>query len=686
MRVAAGLTALVLVAALVVVLLQSEPRRAGSNAVRPAQQVVTLGEEPACQAPEIVPAGAAVLELPIALPNGGEAPALTAELRDRGGRVVARGEAPAGARGPRVRIELPRVRDAVAGAQVCLRAAPGGSQVDVRGQAATTGKIEVGGEERPGAMSLHYLRSGSETWLAIAPSIAHRFAQAKTRVAGAWLFWVVLVLSGVAVAIGVRAGLAPGARVPAACAAIALLNGVAWSLLLPPLQSNDEPVHVYYTQRLAETGNPPRPIAGTVLSDEENAVINAVRLYDVAGNTSAHPPWTSFEDRELDRTLAAGPSRLSDGADGGVGVYPPLYYALGAAAYKATPGGSLLDRMEAMRLVSALLAAVAAFFCCLFARELLPGRAWAWAAAGVVAAFQPTFGYLSGAFNPDVAVTAAGAALFYAIARAYRRGLTPWLAVAIGGALAAGFLSKLAFAGLVPGAALAVLLLAWRQRAWAAGGVAALAAGVPVVVYALLNVTVWDRPALVGGSGEAAVGGGGIVTRDFNVREALVYIWQVHLPRLPFMSERASDYPLWDRYFTQWVGRFGWGDYAFPTWVPWVALSVGLVLLAAAIAFALRHRAAFVARWPEWLSYAAIAGGLLLLLAYTGYDYSRNTGLGFEQGRYLLPLHALYAGIVAAGLRGFGARAGPVAAAVLVVLAAGMSVWAQLLTIARFYG
>jgi len=77
---------------------------------------------------------------------------------------------------------------------------------------------------------------------------------------------------------------------------------------------------------------------------------------------------------------------------------------------------------------------------------------------------------------------------------------------------------------------------------------------------------------------------------------------------------------------------------------------------------------------------------LLFLLAYTGYDYAKKTGAIFEQGRYLLPLDALYAGIVVAGLRGFGARFGPVIAGVLVVLAAGMGVWAQLLTIARFYG
>jgi hypothetical protein len=653
--------------------------------------VVTLGKRLACQNGEVVPYGAVSVQ--VDLQPGPPMPPLLAEVRSEAGRVLARGRTPAGWRGGALSIPIPTVRRTVGGARVCLRTAARGGRAAVRGQANATGRITVGGKKRPGVMRIAYLRAGSESWLALAPTIAHRFAQAKTRIAGAWLFWVVLALIAVGVGVGVRAALTAedARRVAVACAVVAVLNGVAWSLLLPPLQSHDEPVHVYYTQRLAETGKVPRPISGTVLSDEENAVINAQRLFDVAGNLDGHPPWTQLEDRALDRTLATGLGRTSDGADGGVGVYPPLYYALGAVAYKATPGGSLLDRMAAMRLVSALLAGVAAFFVCLFARELLPGRPWAWGAAGVIAAFQPVFAYLSGAFNPDMAVTAAGAALFYAIVRALRGGLTPRLGLAIGLAVSLGFLSKLSFAGLIPGAALAVLIAMWRSRAWVGGVVAAVAALVPVAIYAVLNVKLWDRPALVGGSApgggvSGVVGGGGVPTSGFNLREALVYVWQVHLPRLPFMKDLAPDYPLWDRYFKGWVGSFGWGDYAYPGWVPSVALAVGLVLLAGAVALALRHRAEFVARWPEWLTYAVLTGGLLFLLAYTGYDYAKKTGMGFEQGRYLLPLTALYAGIVAAGLRGFGARVGPVIAAVLVVLAAGMSVWAELLTIARFYG
>ena len=76
-----------------------------------------------------------------------------------------------------------------------------------------------------------------------------------------------------------------------------------------------------------------------------------------------------------------------------------------------------------MRLASALFAAVAAFFAALFARELVPSAPWAWAAGGMVAAFQPMLGFMSGGVNNDSLLFAASAVLLYAVARALRRGL-----------------------------------------------------------------------------------------------------------------------------------------------------------------------------------------------------------------------------------------------------------------------
>jgi 4-amino-4-deoxy-L-arabinose transferase-like glycosyltransferase len=477
--------------------------------------------------------------------------------------------------------------------------------------------------------------------------------------------------------------IAPLRRVPRAAwgiALVAVISGVVWSLLIPPLQSFDEPVHVYYGQFLGETGNVPRPVAGSVLSDEEQAIVNATRLFDVVGNRDARPPWTQAEGDRLHAALESGLGRVSQGADGGVGSYPPLYYAAGAAAYRIMPG-TLLDRMWAMRLVSALLAGVSILFVFAFLRELLPRSPWTWRIGALVAALQPLFGFLSGSFNPDMGLTAASAALFFLLARAFRRGLTVPIGIGLGLALSLGFLSKLSMTGFIPGAAVAGLLLARRTRSVRGLAAGVVAAAAPVLAYCIVNVTLWDRPLLPSATGAST----GAAVR--NTREMLVYVWQDYLPRLSFMQDTAPDFPLWHRYFRGWVGVFGWGDYGFATWVAWATLGLAAILAAAVIALALRHWADVRARWDEWLSYLVLWGGMLLLLGYTGYGYWKDTnGNGFEQGRYLLPFLALYAALVAVGVRGLGARWGRVAGVLLVCAALAQTIWAYVITIERFYG
>ncbi len=81
-----------------------------------------------------------------------------------------------------------------------------------------------------------------------------------------------------------------------------------------------------------------------------------------------------------------------------------------------------------------------------------------------------------------------------------------------------------------------------------------------------------------------------------------------------------------------------------------------------------------------------MTAGLLSLLGYTGYGYFKNTGFGFEQGRYLLPLGPLYAAVVAGGLGSLGSRLGSFSGSVLAAGAFCWSAWGIVLTIARFYG
>ena len=43
------------------------------------------------------------------------------------------------------------------------------------------------------------------------------------------------------------------------CALVALANGLAWSLIVPPFEVPDENAHYAYVAHVAETGSPPRP-------------------------------------------------------------------------------------------------------------------------------------------------------------------------------------------------------------------------------------------------------------------------------------------------------------------------------------------------------------------------------------------------------------------------------------------
>jgi hypothetical protein len=178
---------------------------------------------------------------------------------------------------------------------------------------------------------------------------------------------------------------------------------------------------------------------------------------------------------------------------------------------------------------------------------------------------------------------------------------------------------------------------------------------------------------------------------DTSVREPMLaelasYLWQFYLPRLPGLTfDPLVDYGLWDVWFTGWIGRFGWLDYDFPGWAFTAAgiLWIGLLLLAARGLYF--KRAALRRRWGELAAYVAIAGGLLLVSNVQGYRYAIETNFVFEQGRYLLPLLALYAGLVGVAVVGAGRRAAPVAATALVALTLVHGLGALVITLGRYY-
>ena len=663
---------------LIVVLSQSEPRLAGSNDVRMVGYPIEIPPgDRFCQSGERVPPDAARMQLQAGA-EGRPGPRLLVTVNRRMVQV------PGGYRDGPLDVEL--TGPGAPNATVCVENR-GGRRVFLGGQAVSLAippglSATLDGAPLDAAATVQYWRAGEESGWAIAGAVLDRWSRV-TAFGGAtpWLaLALILAACGAAIALAVR-----GRGRAITCAVVAVAAAAAWALTTPAFHVPDEPQHIAYAQYLAETGKLPQPRPGAVFSPEEGVTFGAVRFNHVFGNPTGRPPWQADEDRALLDALAKDPGRVPDGAFTNTTNNPPLYYALQVVPLKLADGGNFLDRLLAMRLVSVLLAGLTAAFVFLFLRELLPATPWVWPAGALVIAVQPLFGFVSGGVNNDAGIVAAGAAILWLVARVFRRGLDGRAAIGIGAALGLGLLMKATLAGLVPGllVALAVVLARStgdRARTLRLAALAAATAALPVIAYVLLNQTVWDRPLWSGVPGSDAATGG----RPAQIREFLSYVWQFYLPRLPFMVELQSGLPVFNVWFKGLIGRYGWLDTTFPEWVYTVAVSLFGVVLALVARALWRARAVVSRRGGELLTYLVLVAGFLLLVGWAGYSGRIANGFIFEQTRYLLPLVALYAGLLAVAAKGAAPFGRPVAAT-FVVLACGHALFSLLLVVGRFY-
>jgi hypothetical protein len=310
-------------------------------------------------------------------------------------------------------------------------------------------------------------------------------------------------------------------------------------------------------------------------------------------------------------------------------------------------------------------------------------------------AFQPLLGFIGSGVNPDSLGFLTAAVTFLAIARGFRRGLDVPTALAIGGSVAAGALTKPLFLGLAPAALLAIVLLARRpgpdggSRPLRAAGLAVLTAALPVLAFAILGPLVWDH-GLFGANGVgdvlrsgSAEPGAGTAT---NLREELSYIWQLFLPALPFMHDVFPGTPLWWVWFKGFVGQFGYLDYGFPSWADTVAAVALIGVGLAAAAVLVRRRTALAARLPELACYAVATIGICGVIGVADWHAALGHDDLFHQARYLMPLLALYAAIVGLCIGVAGRRTRAVAAVAIVGVAAVHSLAAFVLTLDRYYG
>jgi hypothetical protein len=163
-------------------------------------------------------------------------------------------------------------------------------------------------------------------------------------------------------------------------------------------------------------------------------------------------------------------------------------------------------------------------------------------------------------------------------------------------------------------------------------------------------------------------------------------VWQFYLPRLPFMDSLLPGYPLADVWLEGFVGRFGLLEFGWPGWV-YVLAGVVFIALGCLAGRELWLRQATVRdRAGELLAYAVSMLGLLAIVHWAGYDSRLQNEGGFEQARYLFPLLALYAAVIALAARGAGRRWGPAVGVLIVCLAIAHSLVAVLVALDRYYG
>jgi 4-amino-4-deoxy-L-arabinose transferase-like glycosyltransferase len=443
------------------------------------------------------------------------------------------------------------------------------------------------------------------------------------------------------------------------------LTGVAWALVVPAWQVPDEDAHYAYVQTIAERGRLPERGGAVTDGGKSSAQQLAERMSGFRRSyqrLEAKPEWSREVQQRLEREESAlGDAGRDDGAGtNAVALNPPTFYLYASLAYVAA-GGTVLDRLYAMRLWSVPLLLAYAVAAWLLAGELARRDRLAQLCAGAIAALLPMVTFVSTGVTPDAMLLPLWGTAVWLGARGLRRGFTRGDAIALLLVTLAASAVKPIGTALVPGVLFALAVAAWRRRGLAPPSRAAL-------TWAVLGATVVAAAAVLA-----------VWIPDAPTRFAS-YLWQFYLPELPGQDHfaRLQQWPVRDVWFEGVTGAFGWLEIRFPGWF------YGLLALGAALLMAGAVR---VRRWdPALLAFLALpALALLAGLHVIEYRSLVLSDRGFAQGRYLLPLVPLAAAMAGVGIATLpDHRRTPAAALVL----GGMVAWqlgALAIVTARFY-
>ena len=557
----------------------------------------------------------------------------------------------------------------------------------------------VGGRPLDARIALWFLPPAGEerSLLALVPDMLERAALFRPEPIGEWTYVALLLLMWPLVAYAVArllatrlAGTCGGLRTGLQVGAISFAVAAGWALVTPPFDAPDEPEHFAYAQSFAETGKAPEASQGRRPAYSSRAVLalDAMRIYSHVEAPDGRPPWDARAERRWHAAMDRSPGRQDDG--GGyltsTSTHSPVYYALTIPAYELADDP--FSQLTLMRLVSALLGAVAAVCAFLTVRELLPRHEWAAVAAGLVVALQPMFAFISGSLNNDAGVNAAAALVIFLLVRGLRRGLSIPLALALGATLAVLPLMKGTGYAIYPAAAVGGAGMLWRRHGraeLAPYAVAAAAFGAVYLVWSAIADS-FGRTTFTTPGGASPTGSGGIGAKVLtHVNGYLSYLWQVFLPKLWFMNDlHLTDWPARQIYIERGWAAFGWYAFTFPGWVyTFIAVAVIAALFLCVVTIWRERRAALARGWEI----AVLATALIGVIAGVEAAYFSTTPVAVlpEQGRYAFTAMVPLAAVAVGACFALGRRHAPLAAAVLVAGLTGFSFCAQVLGFTSFY-
>jgi 4-amino-4-deoxy-L-arabinose transferase-like glycosyltransferase len=455
-------------------------------------------------------------------------------------------------------------------------------------------------------------------------------------------------------------------RVPLALRWLLLAVGVAgviWALAVPAWQVPDEDSHFAYVQSVAELHRRPADNGRPITSTEQMLAEDASGFRRSYQRLETNPQWTAAAEarwKEREVKLSAD-DRRDGGGPASSRHNPPTFYLYSALAYEAS-GGSIIDRLYAMRLWSVPLLLIFVVSTWLLAGELAGRERIAQLCAGALAGLAPMVTFISSSVNPDAMMWPLWGLATWVGVRGLRRGFTPRSVVALVALALAAVAVKPVAVALLPGVLWVLGVALWRRRGLSPPSRRAVAWVVGAIVTIGVAVVLALSPR------------GPVGLAD--------YLWQFYLPELADQTHirQLDQWPLRDVWYEGVTGAFGWLEVRFPPLAS-AGLAVGMLGLAALAVRGLRGRRDVVMAVFLLLPALSLLVGLHVVeLRYIEFQHE-----GFIQGRYMLPLLPLAASAVAAGVATL--RSGQ-QATLSAALLGGLVFWqlgALAIVMARFY-